>query len=337
MLNTFVRDLNSIKKRCISVYYPRGSGTETVDLLRKTKRDAAAEKIESAIEKRIVKLQKKPISGKNAISTFCIFGWINGGKVIIKNINVSKKLPYIYILGKKPYVKPFKDILKVDHKVILAILDSKSARLTVLQGDKVIEESKTSIHLMGRHKKGGQSQGRFLRARQTKIHVFFKKVAKKVLAMDSKDVKILFLGGNGPAKTEFHDELDPKLLKKCRFVNTVSLSTPTTDIHKKLLTHLYAYRKARVTRMLEEFEHKVKEGKTARKNSVIKKALAVGAVGTLYVSAQYRSNPKHLEIMRMLEMAENTSAGIEFVSAPNLVKKLDINDSVLAVLRYKIK
>ena len=156
---------------------------------------------------------------------------------------------------------------------------------------------------------------------------------KKVLFKGRQD----FEGGNGPAKTEFHDELDPKLLKKCRFVNTVSLSTPTTDIHKKLLTHLYAYRKARVTRMLEEFEHKVKEGKTARKNSVIKKALAVGAVGTLYVSAQYRSNPKHLEIMRMLEMAENTSAGIEFVSAPNLVKKLDINDSVLAVLRYKIK
>ena len=39
----------------------------------------------------------------------------------------------------------------------------------------------------------------------------------------------------------------------------------------------------------------------------------------------------------LLKMAENTSAGIEFVSAPNLVKKLDINDSVLAVLRYKIK
>ena len=132
MLNTFVRDLNSIKKRCISVYYPRGSGTETVDLLRKTKRDAAAEKIESAIEKRIVKLQKKPISGKNAISTFCIFGWINGGNSIIKNINVSKKLPYIYILGKKPYVKPFKDILKVDHKVLLQFY-LKLASFAILQ------------------------------------------------------------------------------------------------------------------------------------------------------------------------------------------------------------
>ena len=163
---------------------------------------------------------------------------------------------------------------------------------------------------------------------------FLQKSGKKNLAMDKGRQDFVSWR---QSKTEFHDELDPKLLKKCRFVNTVSLSTPTTDIHKKLLTHLYAYRKARVTRMLEEFEHKVKEGKTARRNSVIKKALAVGAVGTLYVSAQYRSNPKHLEIMRMLEMAENTSAGIEFVSAPNLVKKLDINDSVLAVLRYKIK
>ncbi len=337
MLNAFVQDLSIVKKRCISVYYPRGTGAETVDLMRKTKRDAASEKIESAIERKIIKMQKEPGPGTNAISTLCIFGWIKDGKIIIKSVTVSKKLPYIYMLGKKPYVKPFKDILKVNYRVMLAILDSKSARLAILQGDKVVEESKISIHLMGRHRKGGQSQGRFLRARQTKIHVFFKKVAKKVLEMDSKDVKILFLGGNGQAKTEFHDELDPILMKKCRFVDTVSFSTPAADIHKKLINHLYAYRKARVTRMLEEFEDKVKHGKTARKNSVIKKALAVGAVGTLYVSFQYRSNPKHLEIMKMLETAENTSAVIEFVSAPNLVKKLDIHDSVLAVLRYRIK
>ena len=40
------------------MYYPRGSGTETVDLLRKTKRDATAEKIESAIEKRIMSIAR---------------------------------------------------------------------------------------------------------------------------------------------------------------------------------------------------------------------------------------------------------------------------------------
>ena len=101
-------------------------------------------------------------------------------------------------------------------------------------------------------------------------------------------------------------ELDPKL-SKCRFVKTVSLALPTTDIPKKLLTDLYAYRKTRVTRMLEEFEHKVTEGKTARRNSLIKISTSCRSGWTLYVSAQYRSNPKHLEIMRMLEMAENTS------------------------------
>ncbi|MDI1495055.1 MAG: Peptide chain release factor subunit 1 protein [Cenarchaeum symbiont of Oopsacas minuta] len=336
-INNFVHDLSIIKNRCVSVYYPRGSGAEMVNLLQKTKRDDIAERIELAIEKRIVKLQKEPKFGSNVINTLCVFGWITNGKVILKHVTVSKKLPYIYILGKKPYLKPFKDILKVDYKVILAILDNKSAKLTMLQGNKILDESKISIHLMGRHRKGGQSQGRFLRARQTKIHIFFKKVAKKVLEMDSSDVKILFLGGNGLAKTEFHDELDPRLMKKCRFIYTVSFSTPAADIHKKLISQLYTYRKKRVSGMLEQFEQKVKEGKTARKNSIIKKALTVGAVGTLFVSARYHSNPKHVEIMKMLEMAENTSAKIEFVTAPNLVKKLEINDSVLAVLRYRFK
>jgi hypothetical protein len=39
----------------------------------------------------------------------------------------------------------------------------------------------------------------------------------------------------------------------------------------------------------------------------------------------------------MIEMAKNTSAKIEFVSSPKIIKTLEINDSVLAILRYKIK
>ena len=39
----------------------------------------------------------------------------------------------------------------------------------------------------------------------------------------------------------------------------------------------------------------------------------------------------------MMEIAKNTSAKIEFVSAPKIIKKLEIDDSVLAILRYKIQ
>lgn len=336
-LNSFVQDLKSVKNRCISIYYPHRNEAEIISLLQKTRRDAVAEKIESLIEKKIIKLQKDLENTTQIVNTLCVFGWLHKGVVKIKYIAVSKKLPYIYMLGKKPYVKPFKDILKVDYKVMVVIVDSKSARLTLLQGSKVINETRTSIHLIGRHRKGGQSQGRFLRARQTKIHVFFKKVAKKVLEMYSNDVDIIFLGGNGQAKIQFHDELDPKLMGKCRFVDTISLSTTPVEIHKKLIPSLYMYRKKYVTIMLERFEQKVKDGKTARKNSVIKRALARGAVEILFVSAQYHSNPRYTDILKMLEMAENTSARIEFVVAPNLVKRLQIYDSVLATLRYHFK
>ena len=336
-LNSFVQEIKSVKNRCISVYYPHRSEAEIISLLKKTRRDVVAERIETLIEKKIIKLQKDLENETQIVNTLCVFGWIDKGVVKIKHVTISKKLPYIYILGKQPYVKPFKDILKVDYKVMVVIMDNKSARLTLLQGSKVVDETKTSIHLIGRHRKGGQSQGRFLRARQTKIHVFFKKIAKKVLEMYSDDVDIIFLGGNGQAKIQFHDELDPKLMKKCRFVDTISLSTPSLEIHKKLIPSLYTYRKKYVRMMLEQFEQKVKDGKTARKNSVIKRALARGAVEILFVSAQYHSHPKYVDILKMLEMAENTSARIEFVVAPSLVKKLQIYDSVLATLRYQFE
>jgi hypothetical protein len=39
----------------------------------------------------------------------------------------------------------------------------------------------------------------------------------------------------------------------------------------------------------------------------------------------------------MLEEAKKTSCKIEFAMSPKIIKKLEIDDSVLAILRYKIK
>ena len=69
---------------------------------------------------------------------------------------------------------------KSNYDVLLVTLDQKSAKIQKFHGDQIILESKLRIDLQGRHRKGGQSQGRFLRARQTKIHVFFKKIASKI-------------------------------------------------------------------------------------------------------------------------------------------------------------
>jgi len=335
-LNQFLYDIKQIDSPCISVYYPYGKGQETIFLLQKTRRKESFEKIELEIEKRITKLKENPSSAGKFTKTLCIFGWIKNGKVNIKNIGTSKKLPYIYMVSKRPYIKPFNDILKTNYDVLLVTLDQKSARIQKFHGSQIVQEAKLRINLQGRHRKGGQSQGRFLRARQTKIHVFFKKVANKVKTMDSNS-KLILLGGIGHAKTEFYGELDSELMEKCQFVENLSLSTPINEIHKKIIHHLYQHRRKYVAEIIEKYEKLFKEGLTAKRNDVIYKALEIGAVKTLIVSAEYHTNSQFKKIMKMLEIAKNTSAKIEFAVSPKIIKKLEIHDSVLAILRYRIK
>lgn len=335
-LNQFLYEIKQIDSECVSVYYPYGKGKETISLLKKTKRKESIEKIEAKIEKRITELKENPSSAGKFTKTLCVFGWIKNGKVSVKEIGTTKKLPYIYTVSKKPYVKPFRDILKTNYDVLVVVLDQKSAVIRKFHGSQIVQEAKIRIDLRSRHKKGGQSQGRFLRARQTKIHVFFKKVADKIKKMDSNS-EMMLLGGSGNAKTEFYGKLDSQLVKKCIMAENLSLSTPINEIHKKMIHHLYQHRRKRVTEIIEKYEKLVKQGLTAKQNKVIYKALEMGAVDTLIVSVDYHTNHQFKSILKMLEMAKNTSAKIEFASSPKIIKKLAIHDSVLAILRYKIK
>ena len=335
-LNQFLQELKEINTQCISVYYPYGKGQNTIQLLQETSRSELLKKIEIKIGKKILELKKNPVSVGNFTKTLCIFGWIKNGKIEIKVIGTTQKLPYIYMVNKKPYVKPFSDILKTNYNVLVITVDQKTARIQNFHGNQIVQESKLRIDLQGRHKKGGQSQGRFLRARQTKIHVFFKKVANKVRLMDT-DTELVLLGGNGPGKTEFYDELNSALSFKCRFVEGLSFTTSINDIHKIIIHHLYEYRKKHMRELIQKYETLVKDGLTAKRNNVIYRALKMGSVETLIVSANYHTNSQFKNIMKMLEIAKKTSCRIEFATLPKIIKKLELDDSVLAILRYRIK
>ena len=335
-LNQFLHEIKKINSPCVTVYYPYGKGSETISLLQSTTRNEIFEKIELKIQSKIKELKKNPTSAGKFTKTLCIFGWMNNGKVVIKQIGTSKRLPYIYMTSKKPYIKPFNDILKTSHDVLLVTIDQKTARIQKFHGDQIIQESKLRIDLQGRHKKGGQSQGRFLRARQTKIHVFFKKVANKVRLLENNS-ELILLGGSGIAKTEFFDVMDSELTKKVRFVKELSFSTTRNKIYEKIISHLYQYRKKYVAEIISKYETLVKEGLTAKRNDVILKALQIGAVDTLIVSMNYHNNVQFKKIIKMLELAKGTSCKIEFAAATNIIKRLEIDNEVLAILRYKIK
>lgn len=333
-LNQFIHDIKQVDSQCISVYYPYGKGKETISLLQKTHRNKSLEKIELEIEKRIIQLKRKPTSAGKFTKTMCIFGWIKNGKILTKEIGTSKSLPYIYMASKKPYIKPFRDILKANYNVILVTLDQKTAKIQKIHGDKIIQEASLGIDLRGRHRKGGQSQGRFQRARKTKIHVFFKNVADKLRKMDS-DSELILIGGTGSAKENFLGMIDSRLQEKCMMVDDLSFSTPQKEVHKKIISKLYRHRRKHVSRIISKYDELVKEGLTAKKNDVIYKALQNGRVETLIVSADYHTDSQFNKIMKMLELAKMTSAKIEFVSSPKVLDRLKINDSVLAILRYR--
>jgi peptide chain release factor subunit 1 len=144
-LNRFLYEIKQIDSACVSVYYPYGKGQETISLLQKTKRKESFEKIESKIEKKITELKKNPSSAGKFTKTLCIFGWIKNGKVNIKAIGTSKKLPYIYMVSKKPYIKPFNDVLKTNYDVLLVTLDQKTARIQKFHGSQIVQESKLRI------------------------------------------------------------------------------------------------------------------------------------------------------------------------------------------------
>ena len=97
-INRFVQELKSQRtdSSVISLYYPHDNDVQTIDLLRKTKRNEKLEKIEAAIEKRIAKKSSNTKKGSKDrfINTHCIFGWHSNGKTILKEIGISKKLPF---------------------------------------------------------------------------------------------------------------------------------------------------------------------------------------------------------------------------------------------------
>ena len=100
---------------------------------------------------------------------------------------------------------------------------------------------------------------------------------------------------------------------------------------------MYEYRKKHMEELIQKYEKLVKDGLTARRNNVIYRALEMGAVETLIVSTNYHTHSQFQNIMKMLEIAKKTSCKIEFAISPKIIKKLEIDDSVLSILRYKIK
>jgi peptide chain release factor subunit 1 len=341
-INRSVLEIKKASSPCVSAYIPVDKVSEIIEIIHHSKRSETIEKIESVIEDKILLFtgRKRIFAANNVFPcTYCIFGWNDGQGIQIKDIVTSQKIPPVYTIGKRAYLKPLHDLLKIDYEVLLIILDHKTAILRHFRGNKIIRESKIDIYLKNRHSKGGWSQARFARNRQIQIDQLFKKISRKIHEFDLSRTDIILLGGPGLAKKEFLSSINSELVKKIRFIENVTFSTSPSDLAIKVISRLYQHRRNYAISLINKFDELVKESLTETKISAIHRALSLGAVDTLIVSANYYSTSilEHEEIMQMMEIAEKTSTKIEFIANPTLVTKINLYGSILAILRYKLK
>jgi len=328
-VNHFLKELKQSHSPVVSVYSPFSESSNMINTLRETERATEIEKVEAVIEKRLV--------SKRGYGSLCIFGWNTEEGIVVKELTVSKVLPPVYLVKKRAYIMPLRDILEINYEVLLLILDHKEAVFRHYKGKDILEQARIKIYLRGRHRKGGWSQKRFERLRKIQITHFFKKVKRRL--KDFRQPDIILLAGSGMAKKEFFQFFtNKKSRKKIRIIEGINFATNDDEIAMKMIDVLSHIRKEFEFKQLLKVESRFKKGLAKKENKIIHDALRRGAVETLLIASDYHvmTPLENNRIIKMIQLAEKTSTEVEFITNKKVLEKLHKHGSVIATLRYKM-
>jgi len=328
--NRFLKELENTSSPVVSVYAPKSEVSHMINTLRETERDPEIEKVEAIIEKRL---------SAHSGGTLCIFGWNTEKGVEIKELNLSKILPPVYVVDKKPYFEPLHDILEINYDVLLIIMNHKEAIVRHYKGKDILRHAKIKTYLRGKHSKGGWSQARFGRIRDLQIKHFFKEVMTRSKKFDLAQIDLVLVAGPGIAKKEFvQSYINKSVRKKTKIIEGINFSTPDDIMTNKIIKMLDQLRKQLELNQLLKVEARVKKGLSQKENSKIYTALIRGAVNTLLIASDYYAETPEEDsrIIKMIELAEKTSVEVEFITNQEVLDKLHKHGSVVATLRYKV-
>ena len=153
-LNRFVLQLKDAGSPVISLYLPSSEIKEGSKILDERTDPAELENVRKGIATRLHRARYH--SGG-----LCLFGWMKKRHSVIRQIRISKEVPPLYVVQRKPYTKLLKDILEIGYEIVVVIMDHKKAKIEVYNGSELIDEVSVRSYLKGRHSKGGWSQKRF--------------------------------------------------------------------------------------------------------------------------------------------------------------------------------
>jgi peptide chain release factor subunit 1 len=187
------------------------------------KSESIKERLQSVLKTVILRLKQVKEIPENGLALFAgVFPANISEKEILNFEEIVPPEPftnYFYTIGDHFDLGPLREMLR-DQKIIgILALDSKQASFGLLNGEHLEVMENISSGISGKSGKGGSSQRRYERERDSSIANFFHRIGEHANTQFIKNkVNILTVGGPGPTKNDFlkgeylHYELNNMLL-----------------------------------------------------------------------------------------------------------------------------
>jgi peptide subunit release factor 1 (eRF1) len=328
--NRFVKEIETTYVSPVASVYAPSTKVETVIRDLEREKEPGMEEVKTSIAKELDAL-------RGSAGSFCVFGWKEGEKVIVKHIIISGDVPPTYIVDDKPFLEPIREILEIRYDPLLVLLDHRQALLRLYKGSTVQEQKRVKSYVISKHHKGGWSQKRFSRVREKQVENHFRTVQDHLGRFDLKTIEMIILAGPGGAKKDFvRGYITKEIADKTAVAEGLDFSSSDEDTNAVLVGQFHKYRERLESKLLSDISKNMKGGLVLNEGRDIQGAFERGAVGTILIASDYyAAAPEENEmIIKMIEEVERTSARVEFITEEAPLKELHKYGNVAALLRY---
>jgi peptide chain release factor subunit 1 len=167
--------------------------------------------VQDAIEKVMQRLRLFPKPPKNGLVIFSGAIPQNGpGSERIETYVIEPHEPtpiYYYRCDSRFHLEPLQEMLREKDTYGIVLIDGNNTTIATLRGRNLNIKDELASGLPGKHGRGGQSQRRFERLRETQVNEYYKRVARHAdkILLQINDLKGIIIGGPGPTKGDFED------------------------------------------------------------------------------------------------------------------------------------
>lgn len=311
----FKKKLESLRNKkgrgteLISLYIPPDKQLSDVTSQLKTEHSQASNikskvtrtNVQSAIDSLLSRLKYLEIP-ENGIVYFTGAVDVGADKTNMETTIIKPPQPltiYKYHCDSSFFLEPLEGMLKEAKTYGLLVLDRREATIGLLTGKHIESYRNLTSTVPGKQRKGGQSAQRFQQLRLIAIHDFYKRIGDAAseifMTVDMKDFEGILLGGPSPTKEEFqsgeflHHELQKKILGlfDVAYTDESGLQELVNAASERLQDLDLMVEKNLMQKFFKELVSD--SGKAAYGEEIVRQNLMIGAVETLLISEDLRS------------------------------------------------